>query len=449
MSELKTKKFYVSGMHCASCEILVEKKLLENPNIKFADANISDNSVEIKFINQIDLDELNKLFQKDEYQFSESPTKITTKTNWRQIIFYSAILIAVFYIFNKTGIASVFNVDKNSSIWMFFVFGLLTGISSCAALVGGLILSLGKYWHDKNSQKNLWQKLSPYLGFNIGRLVSYFILGAILGFIGAKLQFSLNFTSILVALVSLVMLVLGLRMLEIKLFSKNIFGWFNFSKKIFSADSLFIKYSPIVIGALTFFLPCGFTIAAQGLALISGNGITGGLIMFSFALGTLIPLLVISFTSVKFYEHQKYSRIFTKVAGILVIFFAFFNINNSWRLISFPKPVINNNQINTNQENDSGLPQIIDGKQILKMEVYYNKYVPNKLKVRAGIPVKWEINVASMSGCTSSIIAPNIFSDQIYLSSGQIIIKEFTIAKPGKYRFSCSMGMVNGVIEAK
>ncbi|NCP77121.1 sulfite exporter TauE/SafE family protein [bacterium] len=39
-------------------------------------------------------------------------------------------------------------------------------------------------------------------------------------------------------------------------------------------------------GALTFFLPCGFTLAMQAYAITTGSFITGALTMMAFALGT-------------------------------------------------------------------------------------------------------------------------------------------------------------------
>ncbi len=40
-----------------------------------------------------------------------------------------------------------------------------------------------------------------------------------------------------------------------------------------------------------------------------------------------------------------------------------------------------------------------------------------------------------------------MFADEIPLSPGKVSIKEFTPDKPGKYKFSCWMGMVSGIIE--
>ncbi|OGZ35944.1 MAG: hypothetical protein A2V60_01530 [Candidatus Portnoybacteria bacterium RIFCSPHIGHO2_01_FULL_39_19] len=74
-------------------------------------------------------------------------------------------------------------------------------------------------------------------------------------------------------------------------------------------------------------------------------------------------------------------------------------------------------------------------------------YKPNYFKVKAGIPVRWEITDTGTSGCTNAVISRNLFDGQIDLNPGQVSVKEFTPEKAGKYKFSCWMGMISGVIE--
>jgi len=212
---------------------------------------------------------------------------------------------------------------------------------------------------------------------------------------------------------------------------------------------------PFLMGAFTFFLPCGFTITAQGLALISGNAVQGGLIMFLFALGTLPMLLTIGLSSVKFLQKPHLSEKFLKIAGVLVLFFALYNINfqlNVLGISSLSDLGINSTQSsntaqNTSSKNEEGLAPIVNGKQILKMDASSRGYSPNYFKVKAGIPVRWEIIDKGTSGCTNAVISKNLFEEEIPLTPGQTSVKEFTPEKPGKYKFSCWMGMISGIIE--
>ena len=95
--------------------------------------------------------------------------------------------------------------------------------------------------------------------------------------------------------------------------SDNASGMFNFFRKIEHKT-----FTPIIIGFGTFFLPCGFTQSMQVVALSSGSFVSGFLIMFSFALGTLPMLLLLSFGSASF-AHSKYAPLFFKSAGVIVV----------------------------------------------------------------------------------------------------------------------------------
>jgi plastocyanin domain-containing protein len=99
--------------------------------------------------------------------------------------------------------------------------------------------------------------------------------------------------------------------------------------------------------------------------------------------------------------------------------------------------------------NVSGLAPVIDGKQVIAMTVKATSYSPNYFKVKAGVPVKWEITSSGEPGCDSGALVANGLTDTIYLnpSAGQVTTKEFTPTQAGKYTFACTMGMVRGIIE--
>jgi sulfite exporter TauE/SafE/copper chaperone CopZ/plastocyanin len=455
--------YYVKGMHCASCEILIEKKLLELENIKSAEASAAKGEVLIEYEDKKpSIERLNEIFKREGYVFSDQPREVINGFKPREFFITLGIglLIIIGFIgLNKFGLSGLINVGSKSSLPMFFVFGLLAGISSCAALIGGLILSMSKQWGELYSDSDsTWKKIQPHLIFNAGRLISYSILGAALGAIGSKLNFSLKFGPILVIAVSIMMIFLAFQMFGFKAFRKFQFTMPKFMTRFIANETNFKgRYMPFLMGAFTFFLPCGFTITAQGLALISGNAIQGGLIMFLFALGTLPMLLLIGLSSVKFLQKSHLSERFLKIAGILVLFFALYNINSQLNVLgisSLSDFGINSTQSsNTNKntsyknKNEEGLAPIVNGKQILKMDASSRGYSPNYFKVRAGVPVRWEITDTGTSGCTNAVISKSLFEGEIPLTPGQTSIKEFTPEKPGKYKFSCWMGMVSGIIE--
>lgn len=450
-ADLKEKRYFVQGMHCASCELLIEKKLLSAKRIKSVEASAAKGEVVIEYTGgKPSLYKLNEIFKKDNYVFSDEPQE--SKNDSKSSLFINigiALLIFLGFLgLNKLGLSGLVNVSSSSSLPAFFVFGLLAGVSSCAALVGGMILSMSKQWSNiYDSKESTLKKLQPHFMFNAGRLLSYIVLGAVLGAIGSKLQISLKFTSVLVIGVSAMMLLLALQMLGVKALRKFQVAMPKFITRYVADETNFQgRYMPSLMGALTFFLPCGFTITAQGLALISGSALQGGLIMFLFALGTAPGLLAIGLSSIKFSQKPHLSSRFLKIAGALVLFFAFSNINNQLNVLGVAS--LNNIFIQSSSASSKeGLAPIVNGKQVLKMDASSSGYSPNYFKIKAGLPVRWEITDTGTSGCTNAVISKGLFDGDIPLTPGQTSIKEFTASKPGKYKFSCWMGMVSGIIE--
>lgn len=444
---MKEITYFVEGMHCASCELLIEKKLLGEKGVEAVDASAGKGDVRIEYIKKKpSVGRLNKIFKRDGYTFSTQPPK-TQDEDPLQKIFYlvltfsvAALLMMGFIALTQSSLAAKVVVTSSSALPAFFFFGLMAGISSCAALVGGIVLSMSKQWSGG---------LQPHLLFNFGRLVSFAGFGALIGAIGNFLQISLTATALLTVAVSVLMVFLALQMLGFKKFRRFQLTMPKFATRYIADESNFNgRYMPFLLGALTFFLPCGFTLTTQGLALASGSPTQGGLMLLFFALGTVPTLLAIGLSSAKFSQKPHLSGHFLKVAGVLVLFFAFYNINaqlNVLGLKSFSDLSSGPNQTATAAKD--GFAPLVDGKQVLKMDAFSYAYEPNYFKVKAGVPVRWEITDEGVSGCTNAVISKGLFSGQIDLGSGKTSVKEFTPQKIGRYKFSCWMGMVSGVID--
>jgi copper chaperone CopZ len=150
--EIKERIYHVKGMHCASCEILIERKLLELEGIKSVEASLAKGRVLIEYEGrEPSLERINEVFQKDNYVFSEEsqrPKEGFSMGSLLKIVAVSALIIAAFLYLNRSGLSGLVNVSSRSSLPVFFVLGLIAGVSSCAALVGGMVLSLSKQWLD-------------------------------------------------------------------------------------------------------------------------------------------------------------------------------------------------------------------------------------------------------------------------------------------------------------
>jgi len=446
--------YYIKGMHCASCEMLIEKKLLEFPGVSFADASLAKGLVNIEYNqDKPSIEALNKKFKESGYSFSEKGPEAQPKNKgiWSSLGI-SLIVVAIFLIITKLGLASLLNVSSNSSLLSFFIFGLIAGVSSCAALVGGLVISLSKQWveaYGKNATPD--EKNKPHFLFNAGRLISFALLGFLLGFLGEKVRISEAVVSVLMLLVSAAMLVTALQMIGVKYFNR-----FRLTlPKSFSAGILKDKktggISPFAVGFLTFLLPCGFTVVAEGFAILSGSPVRGALIMFSFALGTMIPLLAIGISGAKLLSNHDTSEKFVKVAGFLIIFFVLYNVNFQFGITNYiSAEFLGNFSVGGPQQSSSGAKtQPAENVQLIK-SVYArgSDIVPSTFEVKVGQPVRYEVEVKDSGiGCMSTIMVPGLWDKALSLRKGQTLVMEFTPQKTGVYQITCAMGVPRGTIK--
>src|SRR4030042_2537277 len=221
----KEHAYFVKGMRCVSCESLIEKKLLNLEKIKSVESSVKSGKVLIKYEGErITPEKLNKIFEKENYIFSDKPIEATGNGKGSDFLIalgVSLILIAGFIFLKNSVLSGLINVNSKTSLPVFFALGLIAGVSSCAALVGGLILSMSKQWLEiYSNNESFAQKLQPHLMFNAGSIISYGVFGAVLGMIGSKLQISLAFTSVLIILISGLMILLALQMLGISAFRR-------------------------------------------------------------------------------------------------------------------------------------------------------------------------------------------------------------------------------------
>ncbi len=450
-------RYFIEGMHCAACEVIIEKKLIGLEGVRSVEASTHDSSVLMEYSGEApSIDLLNRLFESDGYTFSLSPSVAESRGSRTAalagIAAAAVVSIALVVVLQKAGLAKLVTVDSSSSLPAFLLLGLVAGFSSCAALVGGLVLSMSKQWGELHSPEDpLKKRMEPHLLFNAGRLLSFACLGAVLALVGGAIRLTPTLSAMLVVAVSILMIALALQMLGVRYFNRFQLAAPK-SLTRFVADEKRFKgrYMPFALGAMTFILPCGFTITAEGFALLSGEPLQGALIMLFFALGTLPMLLVIAFSSVKFLEKPRTADIFLKVAGVLVLFFAIFNINNQLVVLDAPNlgDLFSPARVASSGAGSAEveLPPVVGGKQVIKMEASASGYSPDAFTVKAGVPVRWEIEDTGTSGCTNAVISKDLFEGEVSLTPGKTSVVEFTPEKPGRFRFSCWMGMVTGEI---
>ena len=448
----KKLKLKIDGMTCSSCEVLIENAFKKIPGVERAYVHAASGKADVYCSEDPGLTQLQDSVSGHGYKVAyweqepvvATPIEGNSKEDYLQIGSIFFFLMTLYLVFKQSGILpSGVGVTENMSLGFAFVIGLVAAVSSCLAVVGGLLLSVAAKYNEAFPHLTGFQRFKPHLFFNIGRVVSYTVLGGLVGLFGSTLTLSPRVNGVLVILVSIVMISLGFRLL--KLFP----GLTRFQPKMpkFFAHRIYAmaegnsKSTPFVLGGLTFFLPCGFTQALQLYVLTQGDWLTGALTMLMFSLGTLPGLL--SLSAVSSFAKGGVQKLFLKFAGALVILLGAFNLNNGFALTGLNIDLVSAFQGdgNTSVQSEAVLPEIVDGKQVVEMEFEDYQYSPNKFTVKAGIPVEWRVDGSGAVGCAQVLVIPKLNVVE-YLSPDEITVINFTPEEPGKLSFNCSMGML-------
>ena len=329
--------FHVSGTHCASCKILIEDVLGDEEIVKKVEVDLKTATVDIETDSSKNIEELIEILgskiKTNGYILSVENIKVDKQNNdilWQAIPIGLGLLIR-FFLLQKSGILNLGIAGKTTPTTS-FIIGLIASVSSCLAIVGGLVLSISA----KISQDNK-SDTKTFILFHVGRLVSFALLGGVLGLVGNIIGINFTLTTILGIVASIIMIFLGLNLVGV--FSKNKIvlhsGIFKFFRKVEHKT-----FTPLLVGFGTFFLPCGFTQSMQVVALSSGSFLGGSLIMLAFALGTLPVLLLLSFGSSSF-ASSKYANLFFKSAGVVVIGLGLFALLGGLVAMGIINPLFN------------------------------------------------------------------------------------------------------------
>ncbi|MBM3206267.1 MAG: hypothetical protein FJZ43_01460 [Candidatus Staskawiczbacteria bacterium] len=334
-------KFHVKGMHCASCVVLTESQLSDLPGVFNVKASLKQLSVEVTgdFGSKTPEDiakDLSVVLKPYGYELSIDVQSHNPK--WRGFLFAVPLalgFIIFFIILQKIGLVNLITTS-DVNYGTAFLIGLVASVSTCMAVVGGLVLSI-----SANFAKH-GDKFQPQILFHIGRLISFVILGGIIGALGAVFKIGATGTFILSITVALVLFILGINLLDIFPWAKKIQPTMPhfIGKRMHSFKDINHTLTPLLVGVVTFFLPCGFTQSMQIYTLTTGSFFTGALIMTAFAIGTLPVLLLLSFSSVGIHKKTQ-SGIFFKTAGLIVLFFAILNLISAFAGAGIIPPLFN------------------------------------------------------------------------------------------------------------
>jgi sulfite exporter TauE/SafE len=204
-----------------------------------------------------------------------------------------------------------------------FLVGLLGG-THCFGMCGGIVGALSSGL-SLQLQTSRWHLVAAQLAYNSGRISSYVFAGVLLGLFGQQLG-----EAGLLEGFPLGRIIAGVVMI---LFGIYLAGWWHSLLWLEKAGAGLWKYiepfgrryipvrsagQAFLLGLVWGWLPCGMVYAVLALALTSGSGAKGGMLMLAFGLGTLPALLGMGLAYNTLSRFIRDPRI-RMLAGILVI----------------------------------------------------------------------------------------------------------------------------------
>jgi sulfite exporter TauE/SafE/copper chaperone CopZ len=454
---MKKLTLHVSGMHCVSCETLIERELKGIPGVKRIRVSHKDGRAEIEAEDGVLLGDLEAAVRKCGYGIDSAHQKggkgapvcaVPERPDYFQMAMIAIGLGTAFLIASRLRITKIFpDIGGDVSFWLALPIGIAASLSTCLAMTGGIVLGFGalvKTNGNGGGQASLLARSRPHLIFHLGRVGGFFLLGGLLGLIGSKINYSLTVTGYLTMVVAAIMGYVGLQILGI-VPSITRFGLHlpkSWGEKISGLQGSRSQVMPLLLGALTFFLPCGFTQSMQVAAAASRSFWSGGMIMAMFALGTLPVLFSIGLGST--YANKSRTKFLFRVIGVAVVFFALYSFKSGWVLTGGLKSLTDAERPSAGEAlMEKELPEVLNQRQqqVVKMQVDWG-FDPTEFRVKQGVPVRWEIYGKNISGCSNEIIVPSLGIRKA-LQIGLNVV-EFTPTEKGTIPFSCWMGMLRG-----
>jgi sulfite exporter TauE/SafE len=359
--------------------------------------------------------------------------------------------------------------NMDTSLWIVFFTGLTAGGLSCMAIQGGLLTSSlasqieTQVQTTRKKKKNAKINLplaQPIVLFLIAKLVVYTLFGVLLGALGSVFDLTPQMRGGLQIAIAIFMLGNAMRLLNVH----PIFRYFNIEpppalrrwirRKAKNQETWF---SPLFLGALTVFIPCGVTQTMIALAVSTGNPLQGGLIMFAFTLGASPLFFLLTYMATKLGALME--KYFVRFVALALVIFAFLSLDSGMNIWGFPYTI--SRLTNASRVNANTIPRIDDRANFPSVSVnatpevssdvvvYANNdgYYPYESLATAGVPVTLRLKTNNTISCSRSFIIPSLNIKALLDATGEKII-EIPAQKAGTtLAYSCSMGMYTGVIK--
>jgi sulfite exporter TauE/SafE/copper chaperone CopZ len=443
----------VAGMTCRTCEVRIQRFVGRLPNVEGVRASAIHGRVEIESSAPVPAAAIAKAIHAAGYEVGRTPWLTGDPAVWLTAVAGVALVAALAVVAQVTGLtelASGAGDLGNGGLLVALLLGLAAGVSTCMALVGGLVLALSASFQARRAATGaaaggVMSQMRPALVFMAGRIIGYGVLGAALGALGASVVMPPQVTAVLMIAVAVVMTILGTRLTGL---SPRIATWsptlpMGLGRQLGLADGGAGAYSDTraaSLGAASFFLPCGFTQAVQIYALSTGSPLFAGAIMAVFAIGTAPGLLALAGLPVVVPSTMRPTLL--RLVGVVVIGFAFINASAGINLSGVTLPFLGVGTVAAAPLPAGGVSA--DGTQALTTFQDSGGYSPGNVSIYAGIPTRWTIESSTTATCAASLVVPSL-GIRVRLNEGSNTI-DLPAMQPGTLAYSCSMGMYGGRI---
>ena len=375
-----------------------------------------------------------------------------------------ALVMFAFQSSVEQGVAA--DASAGGQIALAFITGLTTGGLSCLAVQGGLLASSLAHQIEqdvagqsvqhtkrgKKSQPSVMRSNTalPILLFLASKLVAYTLLGALLGWLGSILTLSPATRSLPLIAIGIFMIGNALGMFNVH----PIFRYFSIEPPKFITR--YIRktakgtdtFTPIFLGVLTVFIPCGVTQTIMATALGTGSIITGAALMFAFTLGASPIFFLVAYLTTEI--GAKLEKFFMKFVALVVLILGFVTLDGGLNLIGSPlspqnltRNVISSNNLPASIE-DAPQSPTLDNEMVLYVE--NDGYFPSTLKAPAGKDLKLNLVTNGTYSCALAFIIPALDFFQMLPPVGTVQVDIPAQEKGSTLYYTCSMGMYTGQI---
>jgi sulfite exporter TauE/SafE/copper chaperone CopZ len=440
----------VAGMTCRTCEVRIQRYVGRLPGVEHVSASAVHGRVQIESSAPVPAAAIAAAIRSAGYEVGATPWLERNPDVWLTALFGVALLAAFVLVAKVTGLDQLATGTASlgtGGLAVALLLGLAAGVSTCMALVGGLVLALSASFEASRPKaaadgRGILMRMRPALVFMSGRIAGYAFFGALLGALGAGITLPPVVLGGLMIGVAVLMTLVGARLTGL---SPKIAAWsptlpLGLARSLGMTQGTTGAYSDgraAALGAATFFMPCGFTQAVQVYALSTGSPLIAGATMAVFAIGTAPGLLGLA--GLPAIVPAGLRPMLLRVVGVVVIGFAVINGTAGIRLAGLSLPSL-------------GAPVaagpvstvVTAGVQELTTFQAADGYSPGNVTIYAGMPTKWTIQSSTVATCASSLVVPRL-GIQALLHVGANTF-EIPAQKAGTIDYSCSMGMYGGRI---